>query len=89
MVDLRRDRVDVALRHGLGRYPGLRAVWLMAPVLVPVASPALLGRRKNAVARQSVWTFPCCMMPTARTGRCGWRRMTWRSMRARGGFVLR
>ena len=47
MVDLRRDRVDVALRHGLGRYPGLRAVWLMAPVLVPVASPALLGRRKG------------------------------------------
>lgn len=47
VVDLRRDRVDVALRHGLGRYPGLRAVWLMAPVLVPVASPALLGRRKG------------------------------------------
>ena len=46
VVDLRRDRVDVALRHGLGRYPGLRAVWLMALVLVPVASPALLGRRK-------------------------------------------
>ena len=40
VVDLRRDRVDVALRHGLGRYPGLHAVWLMAPVLVPVASPA-------------------------------------------------
>ena len=47
VVDLRRDRVDVALRHRLGRYPGLHAVWLMAPVLVPVASPALLGRRKG------------------------------------------
>ena len=57
VVDLRRDRVDVALRHGLGRYPGLRAVWLMAPVLVPVASPALLGRRRACGRPPSVWTF--------------------------------
>lgn len=39
LVDLRRDQVDVALRHGLGDYPGLHASRLMAPVLVPVASP--------------------------------------------------
>lgn len=39
VVDMRRDRVDVALRHGLGVYPGLHVTRLMAPVLVPVASP--------------------------------------------------
>lgn len=39
LTDLRRDRVDIALRHGLGDYPGLESVRLMAPVLVPVASP--------------------------------------------------
>jgi LysR family glycine cleavage system transcriptional activator len=39
LVDLRRDRVDVALRHGLGDYPGLEVTCLMAPVLTPVASP--------------------------------------------------
>ncbi|OEZ75836.1 glycine cleavage system transcriptional activator [Janthinobacterium sp. HH104] len=43
LVDLRRDRVDVALRHGLGEYPGLQVTRLMAPVLVPVASPALMA----------------------------------------------
>lgn len=43
LVDLQRDRVDVALRHGLGVYPGLHATRLMAPVLVPVASPGLLA----------------------------------------------
>ncbi|MDN2710482.1 transcriptional regulator GcvA [Janthinobacterium sp. SUN118] len=43
LVDLRRDRVDVALRHGLGDYPGLLVTRLMAPVLVPVASPALMA----------------------------------------------
>ena len=43
LVDLRRDRVDVALRHGLGDYPGLQVTRLMAPVLVPVASPALMS----------------------------------------------
>ncbi|WP_018185030.1 LysR substrate-binding domain-containing protein [Kaistia granuli] len=43
LVDLRRDRVDVAIRHGLGHYPGLVSKHLMAPVFLPVASPALLA----------------------------------------------
>ncbi len=43
LVDLRRDRVDLALRHGLGDYPGLEVTALMAPVLVPVASALLLA----------------------------------------------
>jgi len=42
LVDLRRDRVDVALRHGLGNYPGLEVTHLMAPVLIPVANPGLV-----------------------------------------------
>lgn len=44
LVDLHKDRVDVAIRHGLGEYPGLVAEHLMAPVLLPVISPALLER---------------------------------------------
>ncbi len=43
LVDLRRKGVDIAIRHGLGHYPGLHAEHLMAPVLLPVASPALLA----------------------------------------------
>ncbi|KVL87286.1 transcriptional regulator GcvA [Burkholderia stagnalis] len=43
LVDPHRDRVDVAIRHGLGRYPGLATERLMAPVLWPVASPARLA----------------------------------------------
>ncbi|MBC2659070.1 LysR family transcriptional regulator [Pseudomonas sp. MSSRFD41] len=42
LVDMRRDRVDVALRHGLGGYPGLDVSRLMAPVLVPVACPGVV-----------------------------------------------
>lgn len=52
LVDLRRDRVDVALRHGLGDYPGLDVRPLMAPVLMPVASPAFLESRQ-AVIREA------------------------------------
>jgi len=44
LVDFKLDRVDVALRHGLGTYPGLESIRLMAPVLLPVACPALLAR---------------------------------------------
>ncbi|WP_200843604.1 transcriptional regulator GcvA [Pantoea sp. 18069] len=43
LVDMRQGRVDVALRHGLGAYPGLAVTRLMAPVLVPVARPGLVG----------------------------------------------
>lgn len=43
LTDMRRDRVDIALRHGLGLYPGLEATRLMAPVLVPVARPGLIA----------------------------------------------
>lgn len=42
VVDMRQGRVDVALRHGLGVYPGLHVTRLMAPVLVPVACPGLV-----------------------------------------------
>lgn len=51
LVDLRRDRVDVALRHGLGDYPGLLVRPLMAPVLVPVASPDFLAAQSEPIAQ--------------------------------------
>ncbi|WP_421722205.1 transcriptional regulator GcvA [Alloalcanivorax xenomutans] len=44
LIHFQRDRVDVAIRHGLGDYPGLACQRLMASVLVPVASPALLAQ---------------------------------------------
>src|SRR5689334_10172394 len=42
LVDFRREEVDVAIRFGRGRWPGLRADWLMTEDLIPVCSPALL-----------------------------------------------
>lgn len=43
LVDLHREPVDIALRHGLGEYPGLESIPLLAPVLLAVASPDLLA----------------------------------------------
>jgi LysR family transcriptional regulator, glycine cleavage system transcriptional activator len=42
LVDFRREEVDVAIRYGRGRWPGLDARWLMAEDIFPVCSPALL-----------------------------------------------
>jgi len=42
LVDFAKDDVDAAIRYGRGRWPGLRADWLMADQLFPVCSPALL-----------------------------------------------
>src|SRR5262249_15501387 len=41
-VDLNREPVDLAIRHGLGKYPGLEAFWLIVPELLVVASPGLI-----------------------------------------------
>lgn len=42
LADLRRDDVDVAIRVGLGVYPGLHVEHLFAEELFPVCSPQLL-----------------------------------------------
>lgn len=42
MVDLRSEPIDFAIRHGLGKYPGLEARWLMSPEMIVVGSPELL-----------------------------------------------
>ena len=44
LVNLRGGRIDFAIRHGLGVYPGLHSEHQLAPVLLPVASPSLLQR---------------------------------------------
>lgn len=42
-ADLRRGPVDLAIRHGLGDDPGLESIWLAAPPMIVIASPALLA----------------------------------------------
>jgi LysR family glycine cleavage system transcriptional activator len=44
LVDFNRDDVDIALRFGSGRYPGLHVVPLFAPKDIVVCSPTLLTR---------------------------------------------
>jgi LysR family glycine cleavage system transcriptional activator len=46
LVDFRREEVDLAIRYGRGRWPGLTAQWLMAEDIFPVCSPALLKGAK-------------------------------------------
>lgn len=41
-ADFRRDNVDIALRYGLGEYPGLMSECLLTEVGLPVCSPRLL-----------------------------------------------
>ena len=58
VADMRRDRVDVALRHGLGAYPNLHVTRLMAPVLVPVASPAFIPAGAELTQPEDCLNFP-------------------------------
>ncbi|QVQ28391.1 LysR substrate-binding domain-containing protein [Achromobacter deleyi] len=58
LVDFKRDRIDVALRHGLGHYPGLSTFRLMTPVLLPVANPALLARGPRITSPEDCLKYP-------------------------------
>ena len=47
VVNLRSEtQIDLAIRHGLGDYPGLKAIKFLGPRLVPVCSPALFQDRR-------------------------------------------
>lgn len=48
LVDFASGEVDIAIRYGSGRYPGLETTLLMSETVVPVASPALLAERPLA-----------------------------------------
>jgi LysR family glycine cleavage system transcriptional activator len=45
LIDFARDGIDLAIRHGLGRYPGLLSEKLIDDDLVVVCSPNLIKRR--------------------------------------------
>ena len=45
LVDFASGEIDVAIRYGSGRYPGLEVVRLMSETVQPVAAPALLAER--------------------------------------------
>jgi LysR family glycine cleavage system transcriptional activator len=44
IVDLHTEPVDIAIRHGLGDYPGLVATPLISPALIVVGSPGLIEK---------------------------------------------
>jgi len=56
---------DIAIRHGLGEYPGLVSRPLAAPVLLPVACPA---PRETRPSRRSC--AGCRRRSTPRPARC-------------------
>jgi LysR family transcriptional regulator, glycine cleavage system transcriptional activator len=56
LVDFRRDDTDVAIRHGFGSWPDVRAEFLLADSFFPVCSPRLpkLPARPRELARHTL-----------------------------------
>lgn len=63
MVDLKSEPVDLAIRHGLGTYPGAVSEWLCSPELMLVASPALL--EKHGPFASAADCLACKLLPDA------------------------
>jgi len=47
VVDLRRERVDLAIRNGKGKWPGVESEFLMHELAMPVCHPSLLEGRDD------------------------------------------
>ena len=50
LVEFADGEIDLAIRYGSGRYPGLEVTRLMGETVTPVASPALLAEKPLATA---------------------------------------
>lgn len=57
-VDFAREDVDVAVRHGDGKWPGLDAVRLCSEQLFPVCSPKLIAGRNRIARASDLLKFP-------------------------------
>src|SRR5262245_48035334 len=58
LADLDAGGIDVAIRHGLGRWKGLRAERIATVRLIPVCSKALLRSRPRPVRAEDVAALP-------------------------------
>jgi LysR family glycine cleavage system transcriptional activator len=58
LADFVRDGVDVAIRHGLGRYPGLVSERLFALEMAPVAAPSLAARHPAPSGPRDLLSWP-------------------------------
>ena len=75
------DGVDIAIRHGLGRYPGLRCDRIATIAMIPVCGPDFLASAATPEPRRppTCSACGCCRTPNGRTGRCGSRRRASRT----------
>lgn len=58
LVDFERDAVDVAVRHGLGRYPGLRSDRVVSVEMVAVAAPSAVARHGRPATAAALLAWP-------------------------------
>ncbi|MBR1220969.1 transcriptional regulator GcvA [Bradyrhizobium sp. U87765 SZCCT0131] len=58
LADFDRGGVDVAIRHGLGRYPGLHSERVLAVEIVPVAAPSLVEQRGRPATPAALAHWP-------------------------------
>jgi LysR family glycine cleavage system transcriptional activator len=63
LVNFSRDDVDVAVRHGLGIYPGLRSDRVISVELVPVAAAELVERRGMPASAMDLMSWPLLHEP--------------------------
>lgn len=71
LVDFAREGVDIGIRFGAGRYPGLHVVPLFRPQEIVVAAPELLRRGPPLASYATSSTSAYCMTTRIGAGRIG------------------
>ncbi len=58
LANLAAGDADVAIRHGLGGYPGMQSDLLVAPAIIPVAAPSLVARQGRPATSADLVHWP-------------------------------
>src|SRR5512136_1367820 len=66
-VDFAREDVDLAVRHGDGKWPGLDAVRLCSEQLFPVCSPKLVSGRNRIITASDLLKFTLLRLDDGKT----------------------
>ena len=54
VIDLKRDQVDLAIRHGKGEWPDVEAVFLLEEAAMPVCAPGYLTGESSASPEEAL-----------------------------------
>ncbi|MGG2048700.1 LysR family transcriptional regulator [Burkholderia gladioli] len=82
------DQIDFAVRHGAGRYQGLKSELLLDDPLYPICNPRLIEQPGRSSPSRTSAASPCCTTSGTRNGWPGSTATRWAAVRGDRGTMF-